>query len=230
MQFFTFDLGEFLAYVLPGFLLSVAVAYLIYPDLIVFDSLIRGAVSSKDSWLPDVMILLLLIVASVIGGHLCTVWRRWVLSKVVFPCGKPAGKMFVGGSDYLPEPARQKLAEEIQLYFGLNITNRSHQGASLRIMELELLRNEDDGSSQIEHHTRSKSMCGNFTAPLFLLSIELFWFHSSNVGPGLLLLGATAVLTYKFWDLERRQVRDVALLYLIGPNAGLSTDSATVQE
>ena len=229
MQFFTFDLGEFLAYVLPGFLLTVAVGYLVYPDLIAFDALIRGAVSEK-SWLPDVTILILLIAASVIGGHLCTVWRRWPLSKIVFPCGKPAQKIFGGGSDYLPEPTRLKLADEMRLYFGLDITNRSHQGASVRTMELELLRNADDGSDQIDHHTRSKSMCGNFTAPLALIAVELFWMHQSNILPGIIVAISTIVLAYKFWDLERRQVRDTSLLYLIGPNDNTSdTSQATMK-
>jgi hypothetical protein len=222
MQFFTFDLGEFLSYIIPGFLLLVAGTFW-FPDEIKLYITAYDALG-LPGWLADPAPLLLAICLSVACGHLTTVWRRGLLDRVIdFGWGKARDVVLRGqtlakpGKKSNPYALPSALVDTISVgmkgTYALDLNDKDQQRAAIKVMESALAQQAATGFKTIDHHTRARSLCGNLVFPMLVLAIDLAVLNSRNILPATLAGLATYFLAVKYRDLDLRQARDTVLAY-----------------
>lgn len=205
----SFDLEEFIAYLLNGSLLLVALnQYIPLSSLVVSIEIFK-----PDTLAQNVVNTLVFAAAAILGGHISSTISRYLIRQLTWRLvQRPRNVPFTAaGSKFWSENLRAAIEQKaVQVFQGLDVelTPRS----TPRLIRSYVVSHSQEISEIRTRIVRARSLCANAVFPVLLFSGGFFW--AQNYFAGALLAGCAVLLAIKQHDLDGREWKEIYLGFL----------------
>lgn len=204
-----FDLEEFIAYLLNGSLLLIAVNQYIPLSGILFSIEIFKA----DSLPQNVVNTLVFAAAAILGGHISSIISRYIIRHLIWRfVERPRNLPFTSeGSNFWTQNLRETIQRKTnQVFNELDVELNSR--SSPRLIRSYVLCHSREISEIRVRIVRARSLCANAVFPLLLFSGGLIWAQSYLLGA--VLAVCALLLALKQHDLDTREWKEIYLGFL----------------
>jgi hypothetical protein len=224
MQFHNnFDLEEFLAYLLPGFLF---LGILILEHKPWFATVFQVLPAGTSDFFTVFLLVVLFITISVILGHVFSLASRYVwrvLTNLLF--GDPEKAIFATSDAYFTTALNQLLANRFARVFGAAMNDDGIRPAVPRLIRSYVFTRSQSASVARERIVRSRSICSNLITPILIiaalgpLNIPL----SARIALAVVAL----LLLIKQRDLDVRESKEIYLTFAALTDAPPTSNTAS---
>lgn len=201
----SFDLNEFLAYLLPGSLLLIAAHYFFGPALAaIFASQIAPLTTSAG-----VLGLVSYFAAALAAGHLASVWTRVIMRPLSRLINRNARMLPLGASEskFYGPGVKAAIQERFSSTFKMKLEDPAVSAAAPRLIRSYVLQNSQTTTAARDQIVRARSLCGNLTLPLLVFALILI--QQRNYILAALTAVTVVALVYKQADLDIREWKEI---------------------
>jgi hypothetical protein len=202
-----YNVSELIAYLLPGSILVIIVYYF-------WVGMPQTFTDIKDDKIRLAVEVLLYFGASLAGGHICSVWDRWILRPILHSiAGNPRTAILNSkGTKFYSTEIKLAIKSKFHKIFNLDMNNQAIRNAVPRLIRSYVLEHSSSIPVIRNNIVRVRSMAGNLSLPLIILSFLCCIDRQYTLC--LLLLLACCALLIKQVDLDIREWKEVYLGFL----------------
>lgn len=211
----TFDIEEFLAYLLPGFLL---LATFILNDPARLDKVISTTTEERAEFLTGFILSIQFVTISVLLGHASSVVARHVVRPMMNRLlGDPEECLTRGATPFglatvfTPE-IKAIIRKQFEQRFGLESMSPNVQKSVPRLIRNYVFQNAERVELLRQKIVRQRAICANMIPPLILI---LVWRPLNIDGNAILwIVAILGLLIAKQRDLDIRETKEIYLNFL----------------
>lgn len=205
----TFDLEDFLAYLLPGFLM-LGVLIFDYRDW--FAGLYQGLPPGTSEFFSAFLLIALLVTVSVVLGQIFSLVSRFVWRTLTnLLLGDPEEAIFSAKHHYFTPTLNQLIARQFARVFGASMTEEGIRDAVPRLIRSYVFTRSQNAAVSRERIVRSRSICSNLVSPVLIIAF-LGPFNMNWCVRAALVLTALLLLI-KQRDLDVRETKEIYLTF-----------------
>ena len=205
-----FDLEEFLAYLLPGFLF---LGWYILEYKTAIASISQAFPAGTSDFFIVFVLIVLFVTVSVILGHVFSLASRFVWRTLTNRfVGDPEQLVFSSNDGFFSPPLNALIAGRFLQVFGVEMTEVSIRRAVPRLVRSYVFTQSPPAATSRERIVRSRSICSNLVTPL--LAIAVLGGLGMSVTARIILVAAALLLLLKQRDLDVRESKEIYLTFV----------------
>lgn len=158
-----FDLEEFLAYLLPGFLM---LGVLIFEYKGWFAGLYQALPPGTSEFFSVFLLIVLFVTVSVVLGHVFSLVSRFVWRTLTnLLCGDPEKAIFAAKHRYFTPTLNQLIAGRFAHVFGIAMNEQGIRNAVPRLIRSYVFTRSQTAAVSRERIVRSRAICSRASPP-----------------------------------------------------------------